>query len=337
MELTSDDLELLGIKKNPDLIFLLDEEHKIRYYSRSSRNVLQLPESTLNTHFCELLHVDDYQKVCGRDLVHEKLWEGHCHIALFRFRQPKAPLWVQVRIRRLFADKKWLFVSARELDLVSDFERKILENEAALSDSETVGRTGSWWINIKTQENHWSPGNFNMYDLPATDKAPPLSYVFSRLHPDDVIAVRAAVEKVKNQQTQVDLQLRVKKLHEDGWRYMYTRIRPFVVGGELLEVKGVNFDITDVVETQLKLEEHNKLLAEQNATLRKYVQLNSHEVRSPLSNLLGLIEIMEAEPEAAKEYITHLHESAQRLDSVIRDINDTLSQTAYKHPTADNP
>lgn len=330
MPYTSSELEDFALRKNPDLIFLIDEKQKIRFISRSARNVLQIDDTYVGRKFSEILHPADHESVSKQDLRLEKLWTGECHIAVFRFNTlHKKNLWVQVRIRRLLTGKTWLFLSARELDLVSDFERKILENEAALTDAENVGNTGSWWINLETQKNHWSRGNFKMYDLPPADEAPPLSYVFGRLHPDDVKIVRKAIEDVK--QEPVDIQLRVKRLDKEGWRYMLTRIRPFMLGGDLKEVKGVNFDITELVASQMNLEEQNRMLEEQNTTLRKYIQLNSHEVRSPLSNLLGLIELMEAEPDLAKEFIAHLRFSATRLDQVIRDINETLSLTAYKN------
>jgi len=60
--------------------------------------------------------------------------------------------------------------------------------------------------------------------------------------------------------------------------------------------------------------------------LRKYAFMNSHELRAPLSRILGLVELMRHEPNVTQwnELLSYLSESSTELDNVIREMNQLL-------------
>jgi GAF domain-containing protein len=70
------------------------------------------------------------------------------------------------------------------------------------------------------------------------------------------------------------------------------------------------------------LEKHQeeKIKAQKN-TLSEIAQLYSHQVRSPLTNILGLVDLMKRDSiETSSPYLQMLDSAAHDLDSVIRDI-----------------
>lgn len=83
--------------------------------------------------------------------------------------------------------------------------------------------------------------------------------------------------------------------------------------------------------------ENEKLMSKQNKSLREIARISSHEVRSPLSSILGLVKIIQnnSDPAERSECISLLDQSAGQLDILIHRINNHLREIAkqeYKMP-----
>ncbi len=89
------------------------------------------------------------------------------------------------------------------------------------------------------------------------------------------------------------------------------------------EIAAMNDVLSDVVE----LRTHELQL--KNEKVREYLFLNSHSVRGPLARILGLAELAQdeipAEYSHLTQYLRKIKESAQEIDSVLYNINQTLS------------
>jgi signal transduction histidine kinase len=84
--------------------------------------------------------------------------------------------------------------------------------------------------------------------------------------------------------------------------------------GKILRLIGTNRNITDDIVVQEKLKTQNKVL-------RDIAFIQSHEVRRPLANILGVIEVLNSSNSVNnKEIFDHLIESANELDMQIRSI-----------------
>lgn len=74
----------------------------------------------------------------------------------------------------------------------------------------------------------------------------------------------------------------------------------------------------------LKLVENTDLLMKTNAELDRFVYSTSHDLRAPLSSVMGLINITERshEPEEVTKYLGMMRDRVMSLDRFIRDITD---------------
>jgi len=96
-------------------------------------------------------------------------------------------------------------------------------------------------------------------------------------------------------------------------------------------------DITDrkklFREVELKEEELKRKIDELQMINEELVQFNyiiSHNLRSPLANVVGLSELLTNrldEPEKAKELVLYIKESALQIDEVVKDLSSILSLT----------
>ncbi|MFO7978016.1 MAG: PAS domain S-box protein, partial [Bacteroidales bacterium] len=91
-------------------------------------------------------------------------------------------------------------------------------------------------------------------------------------------------------------------------------------------------DITESKISEKILMEKNKELEKTNSELDSFVYSTSHELRSPLMSVLGLINLLEMEtknPEQEK-YIGMIKESINKLDQIIHDIIDYSRNSRFE-------
>lgn len=94
---------------------------------------------------------------------------------------------------------------------------------------------------------------------------------------------------------------------------------------EIGKIKGVSVfieDITELKNSQFKLIEKNRDLQKVNSELDSFVYRVSHDLRAPLTSILGLISLMKMETNHEKvgEYIDLQEKSIQKLDLFIKEI-----------------
>lgn len=93
--------------------------------------------------------------------------------------------------------------------------------------------------------------------------------------------------------------------------------------GNLLGVNISSRDVSDLVNANIILEKQNK-------QLRDIARMNAHEIRKPLTNILGLIYLVELEhkPKLGADtnaLMDHLRSASTELDDVIRKIVETAA------------
>lgn len=98
--------------------------------------------------------------------------------------------------------------------------------------------------------------------------------------------------------------------------------------GKPLRVDGITTDISKFKQIE---EEKNKLIQQllhQNNDLREFSFIVSHNMRAPIARIIGLTSIIDPKtithPES-KEMIEHIRDTAKKLDEIVVDLNQVLS------------
>lgn len=83
-------------------------------------------------------------------------------------------------------------------------------------------------------------------------------------------------------------------------------------------------DITEKKEAEEKLKEQNQMLLKMNEELNHFVYRTSHDLRAPITSLMGLVNITEmADNEAERaRYLSMMNKQLHYLDGVIKEIID---------------
>lgn len=95
--------------------------------------------------------------------------------------------------------------------------------------------------------------------------------------------------------------------------------------GELTGAVSVFRDITDLRQAQAEVQHAHEQLLAQSQRLLEVAWRQSHEVRRPLANLLGLLELLRQDP-GETQLVELLLSEAQQLDEIVQAIVKTSSQ-----------
>ena len=83
-----------------------------------------------------------------------------------------------------------------------------------------------------------------------------------------------------------------------------------------------------IKERTMELQSAAENLLQRNKDLEEFSYIVSHNLRAPVANMLGLASLFkrtELSEEQHRELVPHLEDSAKRLDTTIRDLNEVLS------------
>jgi|GEM_PF-4202619 len=109
-----------------------------------------------------------------------------------------------------------------------------------------------------------------------------------------------------------------------GLRYINSSMRPIIEKNKVVGILGVSMDITEIKENEKNLVEQNDMLQKLNKELDQFVYRTSHNLRAPLTSIMGLIGLIEQDDdkETQKGYLGLITTSITKLDETIKEINN---------------
>ncbi len=184
-------------------------------------------------------------------------------------------------------------------------------------------RAGIWEWDVKSEKVYNSPVWKAMLGFNETELSDmTLEKFLSMVHPDD--REKAGIAVQAHLSDKVPYLLEFRMLRKDGsilWvldsgQAVWNEI------GEPLQMVGSIVDIGERREAAEKIIEQNNLLAKANKELDRFVYSASHDLRSPLSSVLGLINLTEKanEQKEVHKYLGMMKSRIKVLDDFIKEI-----------------
>lgn len=106
--------------------------------------------------------------------------------------------------------------------------------------------------------------------------------------------------------------------------YLEIFINPVYENGRITSVSLIGVDITKHKEHEDYLKRANVELTKQNEQLNEFSYIISHNLRGPIANLLGLVDLVKHQKKdwiQMEEFLFHITKAIQKLDEVISDLN----------------
>jgi PAS domain S-box-containing protein len=228
-------------------------------------------------------------------------------------------IWLEVDSQPLFDEEgKHLGFMTIENDITKrkhaqQQQEELLQRLTLATDSAKIG---IWEVDLKNN-NHviWDDTMFEIYGYVNNDQASPYKIWKKLMHPDDMNMIMEIVNELVEGKKDVDSALYRIITTSGVIRYIETHaIVKKSENGKVVRLIGTNRNITEDVLVQEKLKSQNK-------ALRDIAFIQSHEVRRPLANILGVIEVLNNNNTVSnKDILDHLIQSANELDTQIRSI-----------------
>lgn len=222
--------------------------------------------------------------------------------------------------------------------LNNKLERLVEERTRELANSEERFRLVSmatndvvWDWNLATNEIWWSDGLSKMLGFDEQEMSGGMEGWFSKLHPDDRLEVERSVnDAINNGKRQWNAEYRIQ--HKQG-NYTYVSNRAYILYNEYnmpYRMIGSFIDLSDLKLAQEELQHTNDHLMRVIDDLDTFVYTASHDLKSPIANIEGLMlvleeQIKEAEPlpgEPTDPLFVMIKDSIRRFKNVIRDLTD---------------
>lgn len=228
------------------------------------------------------------------------------------------PIWLEVDCHPLKDENgKHLGFMAVENDITQ--RKQTLKEQEELVQRLTLAtdsaEIGIFEIDLATNDVIWDD---KMYEIYGCTKEPGLDLYkifFESVHPDDSGMMSNIINELLSQKKEINGA--VYRIIVPGGDTRYIESHAIIKksgSGGILSLIGTNRDVTTDVLIQEKIKSQNKVL-------RDIAFIQSHEVRRPLANILGVIEILQQSGSLnGLEIFDYLIESAKELDQQIRTI-----------------
>lgn len=177
---------------------------------------------------------------------------------------------------------------------------------------------GVWDWNIVTGKEQWSPKFFKVlgYDpgeLPATFD----TFLNVLLHPDDKAMVEKAISRHLEHDEPYHLNIRMRNKNGNyRWYEAAGKAAKNIEGGPV-QMAGSIIDITDKVKYQNQLEEMNQ-------AKDKIFAIISHDLRSPLNGVKGLIELQSMGALSQQQFEEYMGQLKDGVDFTLKTLDNML-------------
>jgi len=133
-------------------------------------------------------------------------------------------------------------------------EEALKRSEAYLAAGQRLSHTGSWALNMLSDELFWSQESFRIFEVdPATPSASLVKMFLSRLHPEDRPKITQGLQEaaVQNKSYSVDYRI---VLSDASIRHIHDVVYPVAdEAGQIIERYGVVMDVTERKQAEAEL------------------------------------------------------------------------------------
>ena len=171
-------------------------------------------------------------------------------------------------------------------------QQALLKSEALLSNTGKMARVGGWELDAKTLEVSWTEETYRIHEIPLGHK-PPLEEAINFYHPEDRPKLEAAIQKALTLGEPYDLEIRfITATGKNLWTHSICI--PIVKDGKTVKLTGAFQDITTRKLAEIELDRINRELEvktrqaqEASEFKTKLLSMISHDLKTPLHNILG--------------------------------------------------
>jgi PAS domain S-box-containing protein len=193
-----------------------------------------------------------------------------------------------------------------------------------LQEAQKIARLGNWERDIRSGRVYWSEEMYHIFGIDTHSFDSTHQSFLNLIHPDDLEFVKMQSAKYLKEHCTITYECRIitptgvtKTIFAEGKVILNDQ-------NEVIRTYGIVQDITERKKVEQEMQKNINELKKTNSELDKFVYSVSHDLRAPLSSMLGVIGISKEETEDTllMENLNFMEGSIKKLDTFILDILD---------------
>ncbi len=308
------------VQDGSDLIAILDVHGVYKYVSPTSSSILGIdPISFIGKSAFDFIHPDDIGFVI-ESFTRLKTTK-RIQVAPFRYKAGSGEYrWIDTIITNMLDEQGVEGLVTNSRDITERMQDKI-RMENSVERYEIVSKATSdaiWDWDVNTDAVTWNKGVKGIFGYDQHEYSH--TWWRSQLYPEDIPYVTKQVEAlIKGNKSKFEIEYRFRCA--DG-TFKHVLDRGFI----MFDTDGHPYRMIGSMQDITQRKKYIEKIEAQNRRLRDISWLQSHYVRAPLSQIMGLVKLLTAGPSQSsdRESLTYLAQAAEQLDTVIkRIINNT--------------
>lgn len=332
--------EFLLLSENlPNIVFTLTLKGKIEYLNAAFFRFTGLPKKQYqNTDFRKLIHPEDFDKLAmiwENKIYKKKKVDGEIR---FRIRNKSRIFrWVQLRIVPVLNAKNEI---QNWLGSITDIHEELINEETLRKAAEEFrqiagGLPQMVWVTDPEGKSRYF--NQRWYNYTGLSEAESLGEGWlQQIHPHDRKRTAKVWKDAFSNVKEYFIEYRIKD-KEQRYRWFLGRAIPLMdKAGKVEKWFGTCTDIEDQKKQQRQLQLQNKKLNDLNEYLENFVNAVAHDLRSPVANIKGLINLLNIAKDEPlrKRALDNLQLSIDRLDSTVIGLIELIEAQHLKGDSA---
>lgn len=208
--------------------------------------------------------------------------------------------------------------------LVTDVTPRV-EAQRAMGEAQSLAQLGSWSMNLVTGVITWSRELYRIFGVDPDTFVPTVESLSTRVHPEDAARIRELRERAISDPQEYSAEYRICR-PDGSVREVQSRGRPERdPAGVIVRLTGTIQDVTESNEAARELARINTELIQVNQLNADVLGMLGHDVRGPLTVVLGYLEDLDEDWEtstevARKAHVATARAAADRLRALVDDI-----------------
>jgi PAS domain S-box-containing protein len=304
------------VQDGSDLIAILDENGIYKYVSPTSSSILGVdPVAFIGKCAFDFIHPDDMEFVRESFMLLQTT--KRIEVPPFRFNAGSGEYrWIDTVITDMLDEQGVEGLVANSRDITGRMQDNIKMKES-VERYETVSKATSdaiWDWNVKTDIVTWNKGIKGIFGYDHLQYSH--TWWLSQMYPEDIPLVTKHVESlIEGHESKFEVEYRFRCANGT---FKYVLDRGFI----MFDNQGKPYRMIGSMQDITQRKEYIEKIEAQNRRLLDISWLQSHYVRAPLSQIMGLVKMLtdEHSETADRESLTYLAEAAEQLDTIIKSI-----------------
>lgn len=210
-------------------------------------------------------------------------------------------------------------------------EKELVQTKSFLQEAEQIAKIGTWTYDLVNGELWWSNGLFQVFGRPESQGIPPNTQ--NHQHPwqdnihveDRPMVINALYKSLETGEYQCEYRFHRYDTQELIFVYTEADIE-FDKNKNPIRIIGIVQDISDRKRGELELLNQQQKLEKANQELEELNYIASHDLKAPLANMQGLLELYNLLPlEETPELILKMEKTVKKMKSTLNNLNEVIS------------